>query len=799
MQAASSLGGATKHIGVSRRRTEDPQVLLGRARYVDDIAIPGTVEVAFLRSTHGHAKILALRLEAARRHPDCIAVCTSEDFGGQSTTFIPGTRGKLHPVSMGFFARDKVRYVGEIIAMVVAPSRYIAEDIVELIEVDYEPLPAFNDAEEAMRPDAALLHEELGSNVYYRDSYVNGDVEGAFSRAAVVVEERFKTARTSAAPMETRGVLANFDWDEQLTVWSSTQMPYPLRTWIATFCDIPEQRIRVVAPTVGGGFGQKAHFFPEEFILAWAARRLRRPLKWIEDRREHLLSAAQAKQQTIYMGIALARDGAILGMRIRSIGDSGAYSMFPWSGLIEPLVGNTGSPGPFKVPALAYETVVALTNKMSAGAYRGVGWSAVCFAREMVLLKAARALGLDITDIYRRNMISKDEFPYTTITNQVYDSGDYHAVLDRCLELAGYEALKAQPRRLPSGRLQGVGVSFFVEQTNWGSRSAQASGFGGATLHDTSTVEIDPSGKVTVRSGQFSHGQGHRTTLAQVAAETLGVRFEDVVVLDGDTASGAYGMGTFASRSAVIGGGSIIRAATDVRNKLLRIAAHVMEASIDDLTVDEGRIFVRGSPDRGMSVAEIARITYFDRFRRPDENEVEPTLSSTRHYDPPAAYANGSHAVVIELDPGTGLLEIKRIVAIEDCGTMINPKIVEGQMRGGVAQGIGMGLLESLEYDENGQLRNASFMDFLIPSATTLPDIECDHLVTPSPFTEGGFKGAGEAAMLSIHVALASAVVDALAEYGDCIPCRMPVGPQVILDLIDAASAVTPAPLAPTA
>lgn len=789
MSTTTQMTGATKQIGARRKRTEDPQMLMGKAKYVDDISLPGMVEIAFLRSTHGHARIKRIQLDKARAHPDCIDIITGQEFDIGTTTFVPKTLGVLKPVSTPFIAKDKVRYVGEIMAVVVAPNRYIAEDIVDLIEVEYEGLRAYADVEDAMVEGATLLHEELGTNIYYSDSFSKGDVKGAFAQADLVVREKVKTGRTSAAPMETRGVIASWGWDDTLTVWSSTQMPYPLRTYIAVNLKIPEQLIRVIAPTVGGGFGQKAHFFPEEFILPWVARKLRKPVKWTEDRREHLLSAAHAKQNTIYMDIALKKDGTILAMKMKSIGDSGAYSLFPWSGLIEPVVGNNGSPGAFTVANVEYETIVCLTNKMSTGAYRGVGWSAVCFARDMVLTKAAALLGLDITDIFLKNMIRKDEFPYTTATNQTYDSGDYARVLGKCMEVSDYAEMKKGPRLQADGKLRGVGIAFFVEQTNWGSRSAQESGFP-ATLHDTTTVEIDPSGKVTIRSGQFSHGQGLRTTLAQVAADTLGVPFEDIVVLDGDTATGAYGMGTFASRSAVIGGGTVMRAAGDVRTKLLKIAAHVMEANAADLTIEEGRIFVKGSPDRAMTVAEIAYITYFDRFRRPDENEVEPVLSATRHYDPPAAYANGSHAVIIELDPQTGVLDIKRIVAVEDCGNMINPKIVEGQMRGGAAQGIGMGLLESLDYDNNGQLRNASFMDFLIPNARTLPDIECAHIVTPSPYTEGGFKGAGEAAMLSIHIALANAVADALREYGPLVPMSTPVGPQQVMDLIASAAPV---------
>ena len=785
MKEPIQLSGVSKHIGVSRKRTEDPQLLMGQAKYVDDIKLPGMLEVAFVRSTHAHARITNVKLEAARQHPDCLHIITSKEFSSGSTTFFPGTRGILHPVLMPFIATEKVRFVGEIIAVVVAPTRYIAEDIVDLIEVEYESLPAYNEVEEAMQPDAVRLHEELESNVYYEDSYTKGDVDKAFSEADLVVSEKIATGRTSAAPMETRGVVANWEWDDKLTVWSSTQMPYFLRTAIAVQLGIPEHIIRVVAPTVGGGFGQKAHFFPEEFILPWIAKEIKEPVKWVEDRREHLLAAAHAKQCTIYMSLAFKNDGTMVGMKIKNICDSGAYSQYPWSGLIESVAANNGAPGAFTVPNIHFETVVCLTNKMATGAYRGVGWSAGCYAREMVMTKAARLLDLDIIELYRKNFIRADQFPYTTATNQCYDSGDYHKVLDKCLELSDYESQKTQPRLNSGGKLRGIGVSFFVEQTNWGSRSAHESGFP-ATLHDSTTVEIDPTGKVTIKSGQFSHGQGHKTTLAQVAADTLGVPFEDVVVLDGDTATGSYGMGTFASRSAVIGGGTVIRAATDVRNKLLKIAAHVMEANEADLTIEDGNIFVEGSPSISKTVAEIAFITYFDRSSRPDEDEVEPTLVATRHYDPPAAYANGSHAVAIELDPQTGLIDIKRIVAVEDCGNMINPKVVDGQMRGGAAQGIGMGMLESLDYDENGQLKNASFMDFLIPNAVNLPDIECAHIVTPSPYTEGGFKGAGEAAMLSIHIALSNALADALSDYdGPLVPLVTPIGPQQVMDLIN--------------
>lgn len=786
MSTVPRMVGATKHIGVRRKRNEDPLILMGKAKYVADIELPGMLEVAFVRSSHAHAEILSIDLEKAKAHPDCIRIYTSADWAGGVTTFAEHM-GNLKPVYMPFFAGEKVRFVGEIIAAVVAPSRYIAEDIVDLIEVGYDPWPVNFDVDEAMKPkhrEQELVHQDVPGNVYFTDSFEKGDVKKAFREADLVLKEKVLAARTSAASMETRGVVARWDWDDTLTVWSSTQMPYPLRTYIAAALGFPEQNIRVIAPHVGGGFGQKCCFLSEEFMLPWIAKDLRKPIKWIEDRREHLLAAAHAKQLSMDIELAMRKDGTILGLKCKTIGDTGAYSQFPFGGLIDPVPANACLPGAFNFKNLQYDTIAVLTNKMGTGPYRGVGISGTMFAREMMLTKAARLLNLDVVDVYYRNFIKKDEFPFVTATNQTYDSGDYHKVLDKLLELTDYRSLKKQPRRLENGKLRGVGVCFFVEPTAWGSRAAEECGFRGTTAYDTATVEIDPTGKVTVRSGQFGHGQGTRTTLAQVAAETLGVRFEDVRVLEGDTDKGAYGMGTFASRSAVIGGGTVIRAANDVRKRLLKIAAHVMEANEADLNIDEGVVFVKGSPDRCMTVAELAHITYFDRFRRPSEDEVEPVLSSTRHYDPPETYSNGAHFVKIELDPDTGMIDITRIVAVEDCGTMINPQIVEGQMRGGISQGIGMVLLESLEYDKNGQLNNANFMDFLVPNALTLPDIECAHVITPSPYTEAGIKGCGEAAMLSIHCAFANAVADAVSDYGVLVPTSMPIGPQQVLDLI---------------
>ncbi len=779
--------GARKHIGISKKRTEDPLILMGKARYVDDISMPGMREVAFLRSSHAHAYIKSIHLDKARKHPGCIRIFTGADMRGGTTTF-QEHQGNLKPVSTPFFAGSKVRFVGEIIAAVVAPTRYIAEDVVQLIDVEYDPLPVNFDAEEAMRPKPReeLVHEDIPGNVYFTDEFEGGDWRKAFRECDLVVKEKVRCARTSAAPMETRGVVARWGWDDTLTVWTSTQMPFPLRTHIALCLRFPEPNIRVIAPHVGGGFGQKAHFFPEEFIIPWIAKVLRQPIKWIEDRREHLLSAAHAKQMTMDIEVALTKDGTILGMKNRTVADTGAYSMYPWGGALDAAAGNSALPGGFDFKNIRLESVAVLTNKMATGGYGGIGTAGPIFAREMALTKAARLLNIDIIDIYHRNFIKKDAFPFVTASNQTYDGGDYRRLLDKCVELSDYRRLKKQPRLLQNGRLRGVGISFFVEPTAWGSEGASEGGRRAATAHDSATVEMDPSGKVTIRSGLCGQGQATKTTMAQVGAETLGVRFEDVRVLEGDTDKGSYGMGTFAGRSTVVGGGAVIRAAGDVRRRLLKIAAYVMESNEADLNIDEGVVFVKGSPDRCMTVAELAHITYFDRFRRPDTDDVEPVLSSTRHYDPPATYSYGAHCVIIELDPATGTIDIKRIVAVEDCGTMINPQVVEGQMRGGIAQGIGLALLESIDYDETGQLNSTSYRNFLLPDALTLPDIECAHMSTPSPLTEGGIKGGGEAAMLSVHCAFGGAVADALADYGVLVPMSIPIGPQQVLDLIRA-------------
>lgn len=761
---------------------------MGKAKYTDDIQLPGMVEVAFLRSNYAHAKIVRIDLTKAQEHPGCIKIYTSAEISGAMTTFSPN-QGELRPVQTPLLADEKVRFVGEIVVAVVATTRYAAEDIVDLINVEYDPYPAIVDVEEAMAAKQwdEPVHEDIVGNVYFSEVFDKGDWEKAAREADLVVREKVKMSRVSPASMETRGVVANWEWDDTLTIWTSTQIPFLVRTHVSAILQFPEQNVRVIAPHVGGGFGQKACIYPEECIIPWIAKDLRRPVKWIEDRREHLLAAAHAKQGTMFVEVAMKKDGTILGLRNKLLSDTGAYSVYPWGGIIDAAVANTALPGPFSFQNLHYENFAVLTNKATGGPYRGVGWSLGCFAREVVLNKAALELGIDIADIYYRNFIAKDQFPFTTATNQVYDSGDYHQILDKLLELSDYRKLKKQPRLLPNGRLRGVGICIFVEPTSWGSRTSEASGVRGITSFDSATVEMEPSGKVTVRSGQCGHGQGTRTTMAQIAAEVLGVPFEDVRVIEGDTERAAYGMGTQSSRSAVIGGGTVMRAAYDVRNRLLKIAAHVMEANEADLNIDGGRVFVKGSTDRFMTVAELAHITYFDRFRRPNEDDVEPMLKSTRYYDPPETYSSGGHCIVIEVDPKTGHTEITRIIGVEDCGTMINPQIVEGQMRGGIAQAIGMAMFERMDYDKTGQLKNASFMDFVMPTASVLPDIECAHISTPSPFTEGGIKGCGEAAMLSVHCAVIGAVADALSEYGSHVPAVTPVDHEVIFNLVRAA------------
>lgn len=768
-----------KWVGARVKRVEDPRFLTGEARYLADLQIPGTVHAAFVRSPYGHARIRRIDASAARALPGVLAVFTAEDVA----TLPPLASGLpiegLKPTPQTVLAKDKVRFIGEAVAVVVAENRYIAEDAVELVEVDYERLPAVTDAERAMAPDAPLLHEDLGTNVVYQKVTTLGDVDSAFAQADRIFRRRFHTNRFVAAPMETRGCLSVYERSSgQLTFYSSTQMPHMLRLFLSLFLGIPEHKVRVISPEVGGGFGQKMTIYPEEVVIAHLGKVLGRPVKWVEDRRENLAAATHAKEQIIELEAAVRNDGKVLGLKARLIGDGGAYSFNTASALIEPLAAAGIIPGVYDIQAYQHEVIAVCTNKAPVGAFRAVGWTAAQTTRELFFDEIARELGLDPAEFRRRNVISSDQFPYTTMTGMVYDSGSYQESLERALELVGYEELRRRQAELrQQGRYLGIGISLYVEPTAWGSEIALQAGFPFPS-HDNATVTIDPTGKVRVTVSVHSHGQGHETTLAQVAAEILGVSIDDVIVEHGDTDRAPWGMGTYASRSAVIGGGMVALAAREVREKVLHVASRLLEVAPEDLDIQDGNVFVKGAPDRSLSLFQVAFAAYLDgRVRAEGE---EPLLSATKFYDPRATYSNGCIVTVCEVDGETGTVHLDKIVAVEDCGTMLNPMIVEGQVMGAIAQGIGGALYEAMVYDENGQLLTDTFVTYALPTATEVPELIIEHLETPSPVTIGGIKGIGEGGLLAAPASVAGAVLDAIWPAGRALE-QLPLTPERVL------------------
>ncbi len=772
-----------KWVGARVKRVEDPRFLIGEARYLADIQIPGTVHAVFVRSPYAHARIRAIDTSAAREAPGVLAVFTAEDVASLPPLASGLPIEGLKPTPQSVLAKDKVRFVGEAVAVVVAEDRYLAEDAAELVQVDYEPLPAVTHAERAMAPEAPLLHEDLGTNVVYQKVTTLGDVEGAFAQADRVFRRRFHTNRFVASPMETRGCLSVYERASgQLTFYSSTQMPHMLRLFLSLFLGIPEHKVRVISPEVGGGFGQKMTIYPEEVVIAYLGKVLGRPVKWVEDRRENLAAATHAKEQIVELEAAVRADGKVLGIKARFIGDGGAYSFNTASALIEPLAAAGIVPGVYDIRAYQHEVIAVCTNKAPVGAYRAVGWTAAQTARELFFDEIARELGLDPAEFRRRNVIASDQFPYTTVTGMVYDNGSYRESLERALELVGYEELRRRQAELRAqGRYLGIGISLYVEPTAWGSEIALQAGFPFPS-HDNATVTIDPTGKVRVAVSVHSHGQGHETTLAQVAAEILGVSIDDVIVEHGDTDRAPWGMGTYASRSAVIGGGMVALAAQEVRQKVLSVASRLLEVAPEDLDIQDGNVFVKGAPDRSLSLFQVAFAAYLDgRVRAEGE---EPLLSATKFYDPRATYSNGCIVTVCEVDGETGQVRLDKIVAVEDCGTMLNPMIVEGQVMGAIAQGIGGALYEAMIYDENGQLLTDTFLTYALPTATDVPELVIDHLETPSPVTIGGIKGIGEGGLLATPASVAGAVLDAIWPAGRTIEA-LPLTPERVLTALE--------------
>jgi carbon-monoxide dehydrogenase large subunit len=773
------------YVGQSVSRVEDPSLLMGRAHFIGDLRLPGLRALAFLRSPHAHARIVEIDIRAARAMPGVDAVVTGADLAPTTRPIRAVMTGAGYKESgWPALAVGKVRFAGEPVAAVVAADRYRAEDALDAIEVTWEPLPAVADAEASMRPEAPRLHEALADNIIFHTHFENGAVEQALASADIRISETFRHGRCSSAPMEPRGVMAAVDpVDGTLTVWASSQAPHLLRSGLAEVIGLPDSRIRVICPAVGGGFGPKMHLYPEDVVVAQLARRLRQPVRWLEDRRENLLSSAQARDHVNHVEIGARKDGRLVALKSTLICDSGAYSIYPVTASLEPLTAAGILPGPYRLPALAYDAYAVATNKCPAGAYRGVGMALGTFVRERLMDMVARRAGLDPVDVRRRNVIDRSELPLATASGLVLDSGDPMQSLERVLAAGDYAGVRAQPQRTPAGTYRGIGVAAYTEFTAMGSATFRRRGMRQVSGHDAATVRVEPTGEVRGFVSAASQGQGHATTLAQVLADELGVTLAAVRIVEGDTERCPYGSGSFSSRSMVVSGGALILAARRVRDKIEKIAAHMLEAAAADLVIEGGTIAVRGAPGRALTIADVADLAY-----RPAGGTlpagVEPALEASQYYDPPpATFSNGSHVAVVEVDPETGQVAILRHVVVEDCGRIVNPMVVEGQTHGGVAQGIGNALYEEIAYDDHGQPLTTTLMDYLIPGTMDVPPMDILHMETPPAVTVSGFKGMAEGGTIGATAALANAVADALAPLG--IEVReLPLTPDRVFRLL---------------
>jgi carbon-monoxide dehydrogenase large subunit len=759
-----------KIIGAAVQRREDPRLLTGQGRFIDDISLPHMLHIAFCRSDHAHARLVEVDVAAAAM-PGVVAIFTGADLLGTFNPIRATSRmADYHATELPVLAHDKVRYVGEAVAAVVAESRYLAEDAAECIVVSYEPLGDAVDVLANAEPGGPLLHEDAGTNVIVSRSFQRGDAEGAMAAAAVRVGATFRMHRKTPAALENRGYVADYDPGRRtLTLHSTTQVPGIVRDALEEMLEIPGNRLHVMAPDIGGGFGGKASLYPEEVLVCLLSRRLGRPVKWLSDRLEDLLTTTQAFDEIVEAELACDEDGHILGLRADCLGDVGAYSVYPWTAAIEPVQVVSFLPGPYRVTNYQARARAVATSKAPTGAYRGVGRPISAFVMERLVDMAAAKLGLDPLEMRRRNMVRADEFPYKSASGIVWDKCGFM----ECLEsvTSDYDDLRQQQSAARAeGRWVGLGLASYAELTGLGSRIAVAPGMPVNTGTETATIRIDSTGAVTAQFGIASHGQGLETTLAQVIAEELGVRIEDVEVIHGSTQGMAHGTGTFASRSSVLAGGAAIITARAVREQVLKAAAHMFEVDAGDLDAAAGEIFVTGT-DRSMTFRQLAKALYSEMGRFPKELREQIELQATRMYDPYFGTTSpASHLAMVEVDPETYGVTILHYGVADDCGRVINPLIVDGQVHGGVAQGIGAALMEEVVHDDNGQILTASLMDYLLPTAAEIPSISVHHVEDFIPDNMGGFRGMGEGGTIGAPAALANAIADAVGRDINVLP-----------------------------
>ena len=765
------MSPAPRFVGSEVKRLEDPRLIRGQAQYVDDLGFNGLAHGHVLRSPHAHACITRLDVAAARSHPGVYAVFTVKDLEGEMKPkpLILAPPNAKNPPRLAL-ASDRVRFVGDPVAFAVAVDPATARDAADLIEVDYEPLPAVLDPEAAAGPGAPEIYPDAPGNVVYEFAWSTGDVDGAFARAHRVMRCRFVNQRLAALPLEPRGCVAQWQAGA-LTFWQSTQGPHKTKALIAETFGVPEHAIRVIAPEVGGGFGVKFGLYDEEALAIFAARRLGRPVKWIETRSESMQATIHGRGQVHVGELAVDREGRFLGLRVTGFGDMGAH--LEGFTCLPPILCGRLVTGAYRIPAASYSVRGVFTNKTPTGPYRGAGRPEAAFIIERLVDRAARELGVDPVEIRKVNLVRDGDFPFKSPSGLTYDSGRYGLTLDRALEILDYKGFRAeQERARAGGRYVGVGLSTFIETASTGpSRTGAMASF------EYGSVRVEPSGRVTVLTGTSPHGQGTETTLAQIVADELGVTPDDVTVLHGDTGVITIGFGTGGSRGATVGGTAVLLAAQTVRDKARKIAAHLLEAAEADLDFAAGRFHVHGFAERAVALEEISRIAH--RGAQIPAG-MDPGLEATRVYDPPDfTIPFGVYIAVVEVLLETGEVKLGRFIGVDDVGNVINPMLLEGQLHGGIAQGIAQALWEEIVYDESGQLLSGSLMDYAAPKADALLDFELDRTVTPTPVNPLGAKGVGEAGCVGAPQAVVNAVIDALAPFG-ITHIDMPLRPEKV-------------------
>jgi carbon-monoxide dehydrogenase large subunit len=792
MEAATTPGaaGGNGYVGQALKRKEDPRFINGTGRYIDDISPLGTLHAAIVRSPEAHATITSIDVSEAREHPNVVGVYTAEDLtndlaGGVPMVWAP-PGVEINTPEHWPLKRGEVKCVGDPVAVVVATDRYVAADAAEKVIVEYDPKPAVVDPERALEDGSPLVWDQFGTNRTHEFALSGGDIDAALAEADVVIERRIANHRTAGIAIETRGALAEPHGDS-ITMHSATQIPHITRFLLAGMLDIAEDKLRVVAPDVGGGFGSKLNTYGEEALVCALARKLGRPVKWIETRSENLAYTHHGRDQIAYLTLGAKSDGSLTGAKVRMINDLGAYFQ-----ILTPFIPELGFPvmgGCYKIPSIDLHFTGVFTNKFATDAIRGAGRPEATHWIEVGMDQLAEELGMDRLELRRRNFIPADEFPYETPLGIFYDSGNYQGTLDMLLEHVDVDAFKReQEEARERGVYRGIGFSTYTEVCGLApSRAVGPQGVGlQAAFFESAAVRVHPTGSATVYSGASPHGQGLDTSFAQIAADRLGISPENIEVLHGDTNQGPWGWGTYGSRSLSVGGEAVARAAERVQDKAKQICAAMLEAAPEDIELADGEFRVKGSPDKSMSMADIALAAHLPPEELP--TEIEPGLEESAFYDPENfVFPFGAHACIVDVDAETGKVTVDRWVAVDDCGPAINPMLIDGQVHGGVAHGIGQALYEQIVYDEDGQLVTGSLVDYALPTAAELPSFETDRQETPSPVNSLGVKGVGEAGTIAASPAVVNAVVDALRPLGVTY-IDMPLTPMRVWQAIQEAN-----------